>query len=126
MPIAVSTPHAPAAIGPYSQGVQAGLVVWVSGQLGLDPVTGALVGPDVAAQARQALTNLQHILAADGLKTADVMKTTVYLTDMADFDAVNAVYAEFFTGPVLPARSCVQVAALPKGGLVEIDAVAHR
>jgi 2-iminobutanoate/2-iminopropanoate deaminase len=123
---AITTPDAPAAIGPYSQGVAVGGLVFTSGQLGIDPATGEFAGTTARDQARQALLNVGAVLAAAGLGPADVAKVTVFLADIADFAAVNAVYAEFFTGPVLPARSAVQVAALPKGGLVEIEAVAVR
>ena len=121
----VTTPQAPAAIGPYSQGVTAERFVFTSGQLGLDPKTGALAGADVESQARRSLENVKAILEAAGLTTADVVKTTVFLADMNDFAAVNAVYATYFPENP-PARSCFQVAALPKGGLVEIEAVAYR
>lgn len=118
----VTAPNAPAAVGPYCHAKLAGNTLYTSGQLGLDPVTGLL--PDgVEAQARQALDNLGAVLAAAGMSFADVVKTTVFLADMNDFAAVNAVYATYF--PVeAPARSCVQAAALPKGGLFEIEAVA--
>lgn len=119
----IVTPDAPQAIGPYSQGIQAGGLVFTAGQLGLDPATMQFAGPDVATQARQALCNLRAILEAAGSGLDRVVKTTVFLADMADFQIVNAVYAEFFTGAP-PARSAVQVAALPRGGLVEIEAIA--
>jgi 2-iminobutanoate/2-iminopropanoate deaminase len=121
---AIATSAAPAAIGPYSQGVAVGGLVFTSGQLGIDPATGEFAGTTASDQARRALLNVGAVLAAAGLGPSDVAKVTVFLADIADFAAVNAVYAEFFTGPVLPARSAVQVAALPKGGLVEIEAVA--
>lgn len=128
----VATPQAPAAIGPYSQGVLAApckttgeKLLFTSGQLGLDPETGAFAGADVESQTRRSLENVKAILAAAGLTPADVVKTTVFLTDMNDFAAVNAVYAAYFPEDP-PARSCIQVAALPKGGLVEIEAVAYR
>lgn len=120
----VETTQAPAAIGPYAQAVTADGWVFCSGQLGLDPASGALAA-DTAGQARQALVNLRAVLASAGCTLADVVKTTVYLTDLADFAAVNAVYAEAF-GSHRPARVCLQVAALPKGGTVEIDAIAVR
>jgi len=119
----VSTPAAPAAIGPYSQAVLAAPLVFVSGQIALDPASGQMAAGDVAAEARQALRNLQAILEAAGSSLAQVVKTTVFLTDMADFAAVNAVYAEFFTPP-FPARACFAVAGLPKGARVEVEAVA--
>jgi 2-iminobutanoate/2-iminopropanoate deaminase len=121
---ALATAAAPAAIGPYSQGIAVGDLVFCSGQLGLDPATGALV-EGVEAQAERSLRNLAAVLDAAGLGFADVTKTTIFLVDMADFAAVNAVYARFMTDPP-PARSTVGVAALPKGGLVEIEAIARR
>ncbi len=120
----VATPLAPAAIGPYSQAVMAGGFLFCSGQLGLDPATGDFAGPDVETQAERAMTNLRNVLDAVGCTFADVVKTTVFLADMADFAAVNAVYGRFVTDPP-PARSTVQVAALPKGGRVEIEAIAR-
>jgi 2-iminobutanoate/2-iminopropanoate deaminase len=120
----VATHLAPAAIGPYSQAVTAGGFIFCSGQLGLDPATGDFVGPDVETQAERAMTNLRNVLDAAGCTVADVVKTTVFLADMADFAAVNAVYGRFVTDPP-PARSTVQVAALPKGGRVEIEAIAR-
>ena len=114
----ISTPDAPAAIGPYVQAVLAGNTLYSSGQLGLDPATGEL--PEgVAAQTHQALANIKAILDKAEFSKADVVKTTVFLTDMGAFAAINEVYAAFF-GETKPARSCVEVAALPKGGLVEI------
>lgn len=122
----VVTPHAPGAIGPYSQAVAADGLLFCSGQLGLDPATGDFAGPDVETQAERALTNLRGVLDAAGCTFADVLKTTIFLADMADFAAVNAVYARFVSDPP-PARSTVAVAALPKGGRVEIEAIArHR
>ncbi|MBQ7703390.1 MAG: RidA family protein [Firmicutes bacterium] len=118
----VMTTNAPAAIGPYSQAVDCGNIVFTSGQLGLDPATGNLV-EGVEAQARQALNNLKTILEANGMTMDNVAKTLVFLADMGDFAKVNAIYAEFFNDACFPARSAVQVAALPKGGLVEIEAV---
>jgi 2-iminobutanoate/2-iminopropanoate deaminase len=119
----IASDHAPAAVGPYSQAIRAGNLLFLSGQLGLAPETGAMAGPGVADEARQALRNLSAVLAAAGAGMDAVAKATVYLTDMADFAAVNAVYAEFFAPP-FPARACIAVAALPKGGRVEIEAVA--
>ena len=113
---------APAAIGPYSQATRAGNTVYVSGMLGIDPATGDLL-EGVTAQAEQALKNLEAVLAEAGGSTADVCKTTVFLTNMGDFAAINEIYASHFSAPY-PARSCVQVGALPKGGLFEIEAVA--
>lgn len=120
---AVSTQAAPAAIGPYSQAVQAGATVYVSGQLPIDPATGAFPGDDITCQTRQSLQNVQAILAQAGMTMADVVKTTVLLSDIADFAAMNEVYATFFSEP-FPARAAFQVAALPKGARVEIEAVA--
>ncbi len=120
---AIHTDNAPAAIGPYSQAVRAGKTVYVSGQLPIDPATGAFAGEDVAAQTRQSLTNIKNILAAEGLDMSQVAKTTVMLKDIADFTAMNEVYAEFFTAPY-PARAAYQVAALPKDARVEIECVA--
>jgi 2-iminobutanoate/2-iminopropanoate deaminase len=118
----VSTTRAPAAIGPYSQGIQTANLVFVSGQLGIDPVTGAL--PEgVRAQAIRSCENVKEVLAASGCSTSDVVKTTIFLADMKDFAVVNEVYASFFDKEP-PARSTVQVAGLPKGGLVEIEAIA--
>jgi 2-iminobutanoate/2-iminopropanoate deaminase len=121
---ALATSGAPAAIGPYSQAIATDGFVFTSGQLGLDPVTGELV-PGVEAQAERALQSLGAVLDAAGLGFEDVVKTTIFLVDMADFAAVNAVYASHMPSPP-PARSTVQVAALPKGGLVEIEAIAVR
>lgn len=120
---AIHTENAPAAIGPYSQAIQAGNTVYVSGQLPIDPATGAFAGADIAAQTRQSLTNIRSILAGAGYSMTDVVKTTVLLADIADFAAMNAVYAEFFTAP-FPARAAFQVAALPKNALVEIECAA--
>jgi 2-iminobutanoate/2-iminopropanoate deaminase len=121
---AIATPNAPTAIGPYSQGILAGGFVFTSGQLGLDPLTGEFAGTTAAEQAQQAILNVQAVLAAAGLKLTDVVKTTVFLRDIRDFAAVNGVYGAFFTSGELPARSAVQVAGLPRGALVEIEAVA--
>ena len=118
----IHTDKAPAAVGPYVQAIQAGNMLFASGQLGLIPETGAL--PEgVEAQARQSLANIRAILDEAGYAVSDVVKTTVFLKNMGDFAAVNAIYAEFF-GDCKPARSCVEVAQLPKGGLVEIEFVA--
>jgi 2-iminobutanoate/2-iminopropanoate deaminase len=121
----IATEHAPAAVGPYSQAIRAGDLVFTAGQLGLDPPTGRLVEGGVDAQARQALTNLKAVLEAAGSSLERVVKVTVFLQDINDFKAVNGVYAQFFTQDP-PARSAVQVAALPLGGLVEIEAIALR
>jgi 2-iminobutanoate/2-iminopropanoate deaminase len=119
----VSTEHAPKAIGPYSQAIRVGDFVFCAGQTGLDPATMELVAGGVEAQARQVLTNLKHVLEAAGSGCDRVVKTTVFLTDMANFAAMNAVYMEFFPENP-PARSTIAVAGLPKGGLVEIEAIA--
>lgn len=120
----IHTSLAPAAIGPYSQAILAGDTIFTSGQLGLDPATGELKqGADL--QTRQALTNLGEILKEAGFQYGDIVKTTVFVADLNDFATVNAAYQSFFEGDY-PARSCVQVAALPKGGLVEIECIAVR
>ena len=121
----VSSPHAPKAIGPYSQGIVAGELVFCSGQIPLDPQTGEMVGAgDVRAQARQVMRNLGAVLEAAGATFADVVKTTIFVADLADYAAVNEVYGAFFPSEP-PARSTVQVAGLPRGALVEIDAIAR-
>ncbi len=120
----IHTSEAPEAIGPYSQAVQSGGFVFCSGQIGLDPESGTMVPGGVEAETRRALENLQAVLEAAGTDLGRVLKTTVYLRDMGDFGAMNAVYAAFFpTKP--PARAAVEVAALPKGAAVEIEAVAR-
>ena len=119
----IHTPNAPAAIGPYSQAVQAGNMLFVSGQIPVDPATGSFAGEDIATQTRQSLTNVKNILEAAGFCLSDVVKTTVLLADIADFVAMNTIYAEFFTAPC-PARACFAVKDLPKGALVEIEAIA--
>ena len=120
----ITTPAAPAAIGPYSQAIDAGALVFVSGQLPVDPATGAI--PDgAAAQAERAFANVRAILEAAGLGLESVVKTTVFLADLSDFAAVNDAYARAFRAP-FPARSCVQVAAIPKGARLEIEAIAAR
>ena len=121
---ALATAQAPAAIGPYSQGIAAGQTVYVSGQLPIDPATGA-IPEGIAAQTAQSLKNIQAILAEQGMTLADVVKTTVFLADMNDFAAMNAVYAEFFPEGACPARSAVQVARLPKDAKVEIELIAN-
>ena len=120
----ISTPLAPQAIGPYSQAIRAGNMVFVSGQIPIDPATGSLIeSGSIAAQTRRALQNVQGVLSAAGLSTDDVVKVTLYLDDMANFSEVNAVYAEFFpTSP--PARAAVEVAALPLGVAIEVDCIA--
>ena len=120
----ITAGNAPAAVGPYCHAKLVGNLLFTSGQLGLVPATGELP-QGVEAQAVQALDNLNAVLAAAGMSCADVVKTTVFLADINDFAAINAIYAEYFPGEA-PARSCVQVAALPKGALFEIEAVAAR
>jgi 2-iminobutanoate/2-iminopropanoate deaminase len=124
---AISSPDAPAAIGPYSQAIRSGDLVFTSGQVALDPATGALVTGGIEPQTTRVLENLKAVLTASGLGLADVVKTTVFLKDMADFTAMNAIYANYFApeGVTAPARSTVQVAALPKDALVEIECVAR-
>ncbi|MFN3331307.1 MAG: RidA family protein [Caldilinea sp.] len=117
----ISTSNAPAAIGPYSQAIRAGQFLFASGQLGLDPTSGEL-REGIEAQTRQALANMQAVLAEAGATIADVVKTTIFLADMADFAVVNRIYGEVFSHEP-PARSTVQVAALPKNGLVEIEMI---
>lgn len=119
----VETKNAPAAIGPYSQAIVSGNLLFTSGQIPLDPATGKTVGETVEEQTTQALKNLAALCEAAGSSLARIVKTTCYLTDMKDFAAFNAVYESFFPGK--PARSCVAVAALPKGVLVEVEAVAE-
>ncbi len=118
----VDTPKAPSPIGPYSQAAVAGDLLFASGQLPLDPATGKMVEGDIQARAHQVFKNVQAIVEAGGATLDDAVKTTVFLTDMADFKAVNEVYAQYFTAP-FPARSAVQVAALPLGADVEMEAV---
>ncbi|MGM9588569.1 MAG: RidA family protein [Faecousia sp.] len=120
---AIATSSAPAAIGPYSQAIQAGNTLYISGQIPLDPATGAFPSDCIQAQTEQALKNVVAILAEAGMTTADVVKVTVLLADIGDFAAMNEVYARFFTG-TCPARAAFQVAALPKGAKVEIEAIA--
>lgn len=119
----IHSSNAPAAIGPYSQAVKAGGFLYVSGQLPIDPATGAFPADEISAQTRQSLTNLKHILEAAGMKLTDVIKVNVFLKDMEHFGAMNAVYGEFFTDDC-PARAAVEVARLPKDALVEIECVA--
>ena len=121
MKTVISTSKAPAAIGPYSQAIRKGGTLYLSGQIGMVPATGELVSNDVKEQAAQALANMKAVLAE--ATPADVTKVTVFIVDMADFQAVNSVYSETF-GADAPARSCVAVAALPKGARVEIEAIA--
>ncbi len=120
----IHTEKAPAAVGPYSQAVAAGGLVYTSGQIALDPATGELVGSTVREQAEQVMKNLTAILEAAGTKPENAVKTLCFLTDMGDFAAFNAVYARYFTGK--PARSCVEVRALPRGALCEVEVIATR
>jgi 2-iminobutanoate/2-iminopropanoate deaminase len=122
---AVATEGAPAAIGPYAQAIVAGELVFLSGQIGLDPASGTLVEGGIETETRRVLENLRAVAAAAGLGLDDVVRTTVYLTDLAEFPRVNQTYAEFFREP-FPARATVGVAALPRGAHVEIDAIAVR
>jgi len=120
---AVSTPAAPAAIGPYSQAIRAGNLLFVSGQIPLDPATGAMAAGDIGAQTRQVFHNLGEILKAAGASFDHVVRTTVYLADMNDFPAMNEIYGQFFSSPA-PARATIQAARLPKDARVEIDLIA--
>ena len=120
----ISTKKAPAAIGPYSQAIRVGNLVYTSGQIPINPVTGTFVEGGIKEQTRQSLTNVKAILEEAGLSMTNVVKTTVFMADMADFADMNTVYAEFFTEPY-PARSAVAVKTLPKGALVEIEIVAE-
>ena len=119
---AIHSDHAPAAIGPYSQATRAGNLVFFSGQIPLDPATGDLVGGDIAAQARRAFDNLKAVCDAAGGTMHDIVRVGLYLTDLAEFAAVNAVMGEYFAQPY-PARSTIEVSALPKGARFEVDAV---
>ena len=120
----ISTPKAPAAIGPYSQAIRVGNLVYTSGQIPIDPSTGSFVEGDIKEQTRQSLANVKAVLEEAGTSMANVIKTTVFMADMADFADMNAIYAEFFTKP-FPARSAVAVKTLPKGALVEIEVIAE-
>jgi 2-iminobutanoate/2-iminopropanoate deaminase len=122
---AISTSQAPAAIGPYSQAIEAGPLVYLSGQLPVDPATGSFPEGGIKEQARQSLLNIQAVLQAAGLDLCNVVKTTVFMADMQDFAEMNSVYSTFFSEPY-PARSAVAVKALPKGALVEIEVVAAK
>ena len=119
----IHTENAPAAIGPYSQAMAVGSLVFTSGQIPLDPVTGAVVGEDITVQTEQVIANLRAVLEAAGTDLTKVVKTTCFLRNMGDFAVFNGIYAKHFTGN--PGRSCVEVSALPKGVLVEIEAVAE-
>ncbi|HIY28330.1 MAG TPA: RidA family protein [Firmicutes bacterium] len=122
---AVATTHAPAAIGPYSQAIVSGDLIFTSGQIPLDPASGELVQGDIQAQTRQVFSNLREVLQEAGASLDDAVKVNVYMTDLKDFAALNEVYATFFTQPY-PARSCVEVSSLPKGAQVEIEIIARK
>jgi 2-iminobutanoate/2-iminopropanoate deaminase len=119
----INTPDAPAAIGPYNQAIRYGQFIFTSGQVALDPTSGELVGEDVQAQTHQVFKNLQAVLESAGASLANVVKTTVFLAQMSDFQAMNAVYADYFTG-IAPARSTIAVLELPRKALVEIECIA--
>lgn len=121
----IATKNAPAAVGPYSQAIDCGDTVYCSGQIPLDPQTGAVVEGGLEAQAHQMFRNVTAVLAEAGLGLENVVKTTVFMTDLGQFGALNAIYAEYFAEPY-PARSCVEVSALPKGVLVECEVIARR
>jgi 2-iminobutanoate/2-iminopropanoate deaminase len=123
MKTVISTTEAPAAIGPYSQGIAAGPFVFCSGQIPLDPATGKLISDDISRQTERVLENIVAVLGAQGIGLENVVKTTVFMTDLAKFDEMNAVYGNYFPADP-PARSTIQVAALPKGANVEIEAIA--
>jgi 2-iminobutanoate/2-iminopropanoate deaminase len=124
-PEAIYTDGAPAPVGPYNQAVKAGGLLFCSGQIALDPASGTMVGDgEVEAETRQVLANLEAVLAAAGCTPAQVVRTTVFLADLADFAAVNQIYGELFGAGVAPARACVEVAGLPKGARIEIDCIA--
>jgi 2-iminobutanoate/2-iminopropanoate deaminase len=120
----IETDEAPAAIGPYSQAIVAGNTLYISGMMPIDPATGALAEPDIRKQAAQIMKNIDAVLKAAGYTSEDVVKTTCFIHDMADFAAFNEVYASYFTSR--PARSCVAVKELPKGALVEVETIAYR
>lgn len=122
---AISTEKAPAAIGPYSQAIESNGMVFVSGQLPIDPETGVFASSDIMGQTRQSLTNMRNILESEGLYLSNVVKTTVFLSDMNNFAAMNEVYSSFFSSP-FPARSAVAVKTLPKDALVEIECIAEK
>lgn len=124
MKTAIATPNAPAAIGPYSQGIKVGSMVFFSGQIPLDPVTGELAGTTIQTQTRQVMRNMQAVLEAAGMNFGHIVKATIYLKDLNDFAIVNKIYAEYMPEPA-PARACVEVAALPKGALVEIEWIGY-
>ena len=121
---AITSPTAAPAIGPYSPAVHAGNLLFISGQIPLDPATGQLIDGDIRAQTTRVLDNLRELLVAAGADTSDVVRTTIFLADLGDFETVNEIYAAYFTQPY-PARATVQVARLPRDVRVEIDAIAH-
>lgn len=121
----ISTPKAPAAVGPYSQGIQVGETLYASGQIAIDPKTNLIVEENIEGQTEQVMKNIGAILEAGGYSYSDVVKTTVYITDMSKFGIVNEIYAKYFVSNP-PARSCVAVQALPKGALIEIEVIAHK
>ncbi|KRL37484.1 Rid family detoxifying hydrolase [Liquorilactobacillus uvarum] len=121
----ITTDRAPKALGPYSQGIEVGRFLYCSGQIGIDPSKGTFAGPEVEEQAKQALQNVKAIIAADSLDVDDIIKVTIFMTNIADFNKVNKIYAAFFENtPLLPARSAVGVQALPAGAKIEIEAIA--
>lgn len=123
----ITTDRAPQALGPYSQGIEVGKLLYCSGQIGIDPQKGMLAGPGVEQQARQALQNIKAIIAADNLNVDDIVKVTIFMTNIADFNKVNKIYASFFeNAPLLPARSAIGVQALPAGAKIEIEAIAAK
>jgi 2-iminobutanoate/2-iminopropanoate deaminase len=121
----IASPEAPKAVGPYSQAIISGGFLFAAGQIPLDPATGELIAGDVSVQTERVLKNIEAVLRAGGLTFSNVVKTTVFLTDLADFAAMNAVYSRYFAEP-FPARSTIQVAALPKGAQVEIELIAAK
>ena len=121
----ITTPEAPAAIGPYSQAIRIGDFLYTSGQISLDPNSMEFITGNIEVETERVLKNIEGVLKADGLRLNNIIKTTVYLTDLSEFGRMNKVYERFF-GETNPARACVQVAALPKGAKVEIDAIAHQ
>ncbi len=121
----ISTPNAPAAIGPYSQAVLVGDTLYTSGQIAINPATGNIVGPTIEEQTTQVMKNLGQILEAAGFAYSDVVKTTVFISDMASFGTVNKIYGEYFADNA-PARSCVEVKSLPKGALIEVEVIAQK
>jgi 2-iminobutanoate/2-iminopropanoate deaminase len=120
---AVQTDKAPAAIGPYSQAIRVGNLLFTSGQVPIDPANGEITGWEIKEQARQVFINIQNLLAAQGCTLANVVKTTVFLRHMSDFPEMNEIYAEFFSGTIYPARSTVEVSRLPKDALIEIETI---